>query len=79
MKQKVIKIGSSAAITVSPESLQSLGIKIGDTVETTSSPEGFIVKPSVPRGTSAVDPQILQWGAEFITKNRELLLRLKDK
>jgi antitoxin component of MazEF toxin-antitoxin module len=79
MKQKVIRIGSSIGITISKEAQEDLGIKVGDTVETSSSTGLFSVKPTAPQVKPAVDLQILQWGDEFITKNRELLKRLKDK
>ncbi|MSR70730.1 hypothetical protein EXS62_01685 [Candidatus Kaiserbacteria bacterium] len=79
MKQKVIQIGSSAGVTISKESLEKIGINIGDMVETSSESGVFTIKPSVPQEKLAIDPQILQWGSEFITKNRELLKRLKDK
>ncbi len=79
MKQKVIKIGSSVGITMSKETLEELGIGVGDFVETTSINGVFTAKPATPQVKPAVDPQILQWGNEFIEKNRELLKRLKDK
>ncbi len=78
MKQKVIKIGSSVGVTMSKETLEELGVAVGDFVETSSSNRTFTVKPEQ-KDTGNVDPQILQWGSEFIAKNRELLKRLKDK
>lgn len=35
MRKKVVRIGSSAGITISPAELQALGIAPGDTVEVT--------------------------------------------
>ena len=79
MEQKVIQIGSSAGVTISKSALEELGIKVGDIVETVidSSKKVFSVKLKTPK--TAVDPEILSWTNEFIDKNRELLLRLKDK
>lgn len=79
MKQKVIKIGSSIGITIPKESLRILGLKVGDFVETDTSGQSLVVKPEPKATTHGIDPQILQWGDEFIVKNRELLKRLKDK
>ncbi len=79
MKQKVIQIGSSAGITMSKGTLEELGVKIGDMVETAFSNKTLVVKATEKTTGEQVDPQILQWGSEFIAKNRELLERLKDK
>lgn len=62
---------------MSPETLESLGIEVGDMVETATSHGAFVIRPE--RKEETIDPQILQWGQEFIDKNRELLKRLKDK
>jgi len=64
---------------MSPETLENLGIQVGDIVDTNSSTGVLTVKPATPQVKPAVDPEILQWGDEFIAKNRELLKRLKDK
>lgn len=79
MKQKVIKIGSSAGITMSRETLEELGVEIGDFVETSASKQIFMVKPEQDKSKKSIDPEILQWTDEFISKNRELLDRLKNK
>ncbi len=79
MKQKVIQIGSSAGVTISKESLEEIGVTIGDMVETKAENGIFTVKTGAPQVKPAIDPKILQWGNEFIAKNRELLERLKDK
>lgn len=79
MKKKVIRIGTSAGITISREALDILGVGIGDAVEMSTSEGLLTVKPVATQTKTAIDPQILQWGNEFIAKNRELLERLKDK
>jgi antitoxin component of MazEF toxin-antitoxin module len=78
MEQKVIKIGSSAGLTLSKEALRKLGVKIGDVVETNTAEEVFTAKAKK-KGLDAIDPEVLKWGDEFIVKNRQLLERLKDK
>ena len=79
MKQKVIQIGSSAGITMSKGTLEELGVKIGDMVETAFSNKTLVVKAPDKKNEKQVSPEILQWTDEFIVKNRELLDRLKDK
>ena len=76
MEQKVIQIGSSAGITMSKSTMEELGVKIGDTVETDTAKKVFTVRS---RTKTVIDPEILQWGQEFIDKNRALLERLKNK
>ena len=44
MKQKVIQIGSSAGITMSKETMEELGVGVGDFVETNASNKVFMVK-----------------------------------
>jgi ribosome biogenesis protein Tsr3 len=56
--------------------MKELGITVGDTVETATLQGIFTVQPEQ---KITIDPQILQWGQEFIDKNRELLKRLKNK
>ncbi|WP_454854316.1 AbrB/MazE/SpoVT family DNA-binding domain-containing protein [Promicromonospora soli] len=38
MKQKIITVGTSAGITISPGDLKWLGVSVGDTVEITPGP-----------------------------------------
>ena len=79
MNKKVIRIGTSAGITISREALDVLGVGIGDIVEMSTTQGVLTVKPVHPKSDSPIDPQVLQWGQEFIDKNKELLKRLKDK
>ncbi len=79
MEQKIIQIGSSAGVTMSPETLKELGVHVGDIVETDNSNQVFSVKPKQKKASEKIDPKILAWTDDFIDKNRELLDRLKDK
>ena len=78
MAQKVIQIGSSAGITLSPDMLETIGVKVGDTVNVSASNNEAIVRP-VRHTKPTIDPEILSWTNKFIDKNRELLERLADK
>lgn len=77
MAQKVIQIGSSVGITLSPEVLETIGLKVGDAVHVSGGKHEVVVRPlnAKPR----IDPEILSWTNKFIHKNRELLERLADK
>ena len=77
MAQKVIKIGSSAGITLSPDVLHRVGLKIGDAVHVSGGQHEVLVRPAEMKPT--IDPHILSWTNEFIEKNRALLERLADK
>ena len=76
MEQKVIQIWSSAGVTISKTAMENLGIKVGDTVNTESTKEAFLVRPKT---TANIDPSVLAWTNKFIEKNRTLLKRLADK
>lgn len=76
MVQKVIKIGSSAGITIPKKSLKELGLKIGDRVSVDIDEKRRIVriKPAV-----NVDKEILDWTEGFIDKYRPALDALAKK
>jgi formylmethanofuran dehydrogenase subunit D len=48
MQKKVVTIGSSAGVTISPAELRSLGVSIGDSVEVTTRAGVLEVKASNP-------------------------------
>lgn len=80
MAQKIIQIGSSAGVTLSPDTLEALDIKVGDSVEVSVHPSTRVVtlRPKNARG-SAINPDVIAWTNVFIDKNRKLLEELKDK
>ena len=49
MTQKVLKVGSSAAVTIPKKSLEELGLKVGDrvAVEIDKKSKAVIIKPLV--------------------------------
>lgn len=81
MAQKIIQIGSSAGVTLSPDTLEALDVKVGDTVEVSvhSSARVLTVRPRSARDTVSVNPDVVAWTNVFIDKNRKLLERLADK
>jgi antitoxin component of MazEF toxin-antitoxin module len=79
MDQKIIQIGSSAGVTMSPDTLEELGVQVGDIVETDKNNGVFSVKPKQKKTSKHIDPKVLVWTDDFIAKNRELLERLKNK
>ncbi len=81
MTQKIIQIGSSAGVTLSPDTLEALNIKVGDTVEMSVHPSARVltVRPKENRSTKYVNPDVIAWTNVFIDKNRKLLERLSDK
>jgi antitoxin component of MazEF toxin-antitoxin module len=45
MRKKVIRVGTSAAVTISPSDLRALGISVGDPVEVTTTNGGIEIRP----------------------------------
>jgi antitoxin component of MazEF toxin-antitoxin module len=81
MAQKIIQIGSSAGVTLSPDTLEALNVKVGDAVEMSvhQSARVLTVRPKKDRGKTSVNPDVIEWTNVFIDKNRKLLERLADK
>ena len=76
MTQKVLKVGSSAAVTIPKKSLEELGLKVGDKVaiEIDKKTKAVIIKPLV-----KVDKELLDWTNRFIEKYRPALEALAKK
>lgn len=71
MTQKVLKVGTSAAVTIPKESLKELGLKIGDRVR---------LKVDVKRRMVSIEPialrinaELLEWTNGFIRQYRAAL------
>lgn len=77
MIQKVLRVGSSAAVTIPKKSLKELGLKIGDQValsfDTTKK------KMTIERAGDIVDKNTIDWARKFIAKYRPALEALADK
>ncbi|MCR4325276.1 MAG: AbrB/MazE/SpoVT family DNA-binding domain-containing protein [Patescibacteria group bacterium] len=76
MIQKVLKVGTSAAVTIPKKSLKELGLKIGDSVAVTVNVahKRLTVEPSV-----AVDRELVTWTDSFIKKYKPALKALASK
>lgn len=73
MIQKVLKVGTSAAVTISKHSLEKLGLKIGDSVnvDMSSLGDGLLIKPRV--ALAHPDKELLDWTDRFIEQYRGAL------
>lgn len=79
MAQKVLKVGSSAAVTIPKKSLEELGLKVGDkvVVETDSKKKSFTVKPVVKM--TKRQQHIAEMTLDFIEEYREDLEALAKR
>ena len=77
MAQKIIKVGTSAAVTIPKKSLEELGLHIGDEVsmEINKKNRAVII---VPHKTD-VDRELMEWTKRFIEKYRAALEALAKK
>jgi antitoxin component of MazEF toxin-antitoxin module len=69
MTQKIIKIGSSAGVTIPKKQLEDLGIKIGDVID-------IAIKPVA---KTKADREVIEWTDTFIKKYRSALEALAKK
>jgi putative addiction module antidote len=76
MIQKILKVGSSAAVTIPKKSLDELGLEPGDQVlvEIDKNRRAVIIEPAV-----TVESEILTWTKKFIEKYRTALEALAKK
>lgn len=84
MNQKVLKVGTSAAVTIPKASLKELGLKIGDKVFVNiNHSESAIVFSKKPIQNisfiSKRDTEIMRWTKNFIEKYRKDLESLAKK
>ena len=76
MAQKVLKVGTSAAVTIPKSSMQELGLRIGDMVkvEVDKKSGTFLVTPA-----AKVDKKLVDWTDSFVKKYRPALEALAKK
>ena len=76
MSQKILKVGTSAAVTIPKGTLEELGLKIGDTVtlDVNKNDKHLTVRPIV-----HVDAELMDWTRGFIEKYRPALKSLAQK
>ena len=77
MTQKVLKVGSSAAVTILKKSLEELGLKQGDrvSVKIDKKQRRVSIEPVV----WEVDKELLDWTRKFIERYRPALEALAKK
>lgn len=77
MVQKVIKVGSSAAITISKQAIKDLGVSVGDSVRTTidSKRRRLYMEPA----SAVISEETLDWTKRFIDRYRPALEALAKK
>lgn len=71
MQQKVLRVGSSAAVTIPKRSLEDLGLKVGDAVNVrvNSQTRTVIIQPAA--GLASEDVAIARLGFRFIQQYRK--------
>ena len=77
MTQKVLKVGSSAAVTIPKKLLEELGLKIGDqvSVEIDKRNQTVLIEPV----NKKIDRELLNWTKKFINRYRPALEALAKK
>lgn len=76
MTQKVLKVGTSAAVIIPKKSLKELGLKPGDEVivEVDSRQKRVLIEPK-----AEIDREFLDWNRKFIERYRPALESLAKK
>ena len=76
MIQKILKVGSSAAVTIPKKSLAELGLKPGDrvSVEIDTKRKMVTIKP-----IAKIDAELVAWTKQFIKRYRPALEALAKK
>ena len=77
MIQKVLRVGSSAAVTIPKKSLKELGLKIGDSVSLSFDRSNK--KMTVESVSGVADVETIRWARKFISKYRPALEALAKK
>ncbi len=76
MIQKVLQVGSSAAVTIPKGTLKELGIAVGDQISVSYDKEKNRVIIESP---ATVDAELVDWTKKFIKEYRPVLEALKDQ
>lgn len=76
MTQKVLKVGSSAAVTIPKKSLEELGLRIGDPIKVEIDKTRKTMKISP---VFEVNQELISWTDGFIKKYRPALEALAKK
>lgn len=79
MTQKVLKVGSSAAVTIPKKSLEELGLRIGDKIIVEIDKKHRVVSIKPINKAKIADQEILNWTKKFIERYRPALEALAKK
>lgn len=78
-KQKIIKIGNSAGITIPREIREEAGFKLGDAVAITYNGENISVSPLIKKAPKGVTPRFAKIVEDFISEHEDVLKELAKK
>jgi putative addiction module antidote len=70
MIQKLLKVGSSAAVTIPKKSLKELGLKVGDSISLSFDRTN---KRVTIEASTNVDAELVSWTRKFINQYRPAL------
>ena len=79
MTQKVLKVGSSAAVTISKKALEELGLNVGDQVDVEFDRKRKSISIRPRKKLSREDVKIAKLALNFIERYREDLEALANK
>ena len=79
MAQKVIRIGSSAGITLSQDALKALKVKIGSEIEMSVSKKLGVIVIKSAKNSTPINLEVIAWTEEFIDKYGDALKALAKK
>lgn len=79
MAQKILKVGSSAAVTIPKKSLEELGLKIGDKISMEIDKKNCRVFIEPATKEVKVNKELLDWTKKFIERYHSALEALAKK
>lgn len=79
MTQKVLQIGSSAGVTISKDTLKTLGLKIGDQVVVSVDEQAQLINITSAKKSKQQLESVVRWTDQFIRRYRPALEALAKK
>ena len=81
MTQKVLKVGTSAAVTIPKGSLRDLGLKVGDViaVQIDRKHRRMAIERAPQEFSKKADEEVIAWTKKFIERYRPALEALAKK
>lgn len=79
MTQKVLQIGSSAGVTISKDTLKTLGLKIGDQVVVSVDEQAQLISIASTKKSKQQLESVARWTDGFIRRYRPALEALAKK